>query len=123
MLDTLYERIGGTKKINSGLEVFYREVLADDRLCPFFGGVDMEHLRARQSMFLSMLLGGKKVYSGKKLRVAHAGARMHGMDDSHFDALLQHFRGALTAVGVAADPVTEIMTLLEGTRNDVLDRS
>ncbi len=123
MLDTLYERIGGTAKINAGVEIFYRKVLADDRLRPLFDGVDMKHLQARQSMFLSMMLGGKTVYAGKKLRTAHAGARTLGMDDSHFDALLLHFREALREVDVTDSAAAEIMTLLEGTRNDVLNAS
>jgi truncated hemoglobin YjbI len=123
VIDRLYDRIGGAEKINAAVEIFYRRVLEDEGLRHFFEGVEMKHLRARQSMFLSMLTGGKTVYTGKQIRTAHAGARAMGMDDAHFDALLAHFGRALRDVGVSAEAVTETMTLLERVRGDVLDRS
>jgi truncated hemoglobin YjbI len=122
MVDHLYERIGGRKKINDAVELFYRKVLADARLQPFFAGVDMKHLHARQSMFLSMLMGGEMVYTGREIRAAHSQPRTHGMDDSHFDLLLAHFRAALEELGIASEPVSEIIARLEKTRKDVLNR-
>ena len=93
MVDTLFEMIGGRQTIQAAVRSFYDRVLADDTLRPFFDGVEMNHLRARQSMFLSMLLGGRVVYTGRDIRDAHAGSRIKGLSDSHFDMLLNHFRG------------------------------
>ena len=123
MSDTLYETIGGSQRINRAVELFYARVFADDSLRSFFEGVDVQGLHARQSMFVSMLVGGRKVYTGKNLTLAHAGSRLKGMTDVHFDAMLDHFRAALAEVQVAPNRVVEIMTLLEGTRNAVLGRS
>jgi len=123
MADTLYDTIGGSQRINSAVELFYAKVFADDSLRPFFEGVDVKGLYARQSMFVSMLVGGQKVYTGKNLILAHAGSRLKGMTDVHFDAMLDHFRAALSEVQVAPNRVLEILTLLEGTRNAVLGRS
>ena len=122
MADTLYDTIGGSRRINTAVELFYARVFADESLRPFFEGVDVKGLSARQSMFVSMLVGGQKVYSGKNLTLAHAGARLKGMSDVHFDTMLDHFRAALTEVQVAPDRVAEIITLLEGTRDAVLGR-
>jgi truncated hemoglobin YjbI len=69
-----------------------------------------------------MLLGGQKVYTGKSIRLAHAGSRMKGMTDVHFNTMLDHFRAALTEMRVAPERVAEIMKLLEGTRDAVLSR-
>ena len=82
----------------------------------------MGDLRSGQSMFLSMLLGGEKVYTGKNIRDAHAGARAQGLTDSHFDAILKHFHAALVEVGVAAENIAKLMPLVEDTRNGVLGR-
>ena len=123
MSDTLYETIGGRLRINAAVDLFYAKVFADDSVRPFFEGVDMPGLYGRQSMFVSMLLGGKKVYSGKDLDQAHAGARMKGMTDAHFDTLLTHFRAALKDIQVEPNRVVEIMALLEGTRDAVLGRA
>jgi truncated hemoglobin YjbI len=122
MGDTLYDTIGGSRRINSAVELFYSRVFADESLRPFFEGVDVKGLHARQSMFVSMLLGGQKVYTGKSIRLAHAGSRMKGMTDVHFNTMLDHFRAALTEMRVAPERVAEIMKLLEGTRDAVLSR-
>ena len=65
-VDTLYEIIGGRSKIHAAVDLFYQKVQADPSMKPFFDGQDMSRLRAGQSMFLSMLLGGKTVYTGKE---------------------------------------------------------
>jgi truncated hemoglobin YjbI len=116
----LYDTIGGSRRINTAVELFYARVLADESLRPFFEGVDVKGLSARQSMFISMLVGGRKVYTGKNLALAHAGSRMKGMTEAHFNTMLDHFRAALTELQVAPERVAEIMTRLEGTRDAVL---
>jgi hemoglobin len=118
----LFERIGGRSKINAAVELFYRRVQADERLSQFFGDVDMDQLRSRQSMFLTMLVGGRIVYTGKEIRAAHARPREDGLNDTHFDALLQHFEWSLQEVGIEVETVNEILRLLEGTRDAVLGR-
>ena len=122
MIDDLYELIGGRQTVWAATESFYRRVLADGSVSRFFESTDMEHLRARQSMFISMLLGGRVVYTGKDITAAHAGAREHGLNDTHFDTFLKHFRDALEEVGVKADKAEKVMKLLESKRNVVLNR-
>ncbi len=122
MTDTLFETIGGRLKINAAVESFYKRVIADESLRPFFEGVGLEHLRGRQSMFLAMLLGGKTVYTGKDIRDAHEHARMKGMDQSHFEKFLHHFRAALEEVGVQSDKLEQIIKLLNHSRGAVLDQ-
>jgi hemoglobin len=122
MIDELYDLIGGRQTIWAATESFYRRVFADDRVSHFFASTDMANLRARQSMFLSMLLGGRIVYTGKDITVAHAGAREQGLNDTHFEIFLIHFRAALEEVGVKADKAEKVMKLLEGKRNTVLNR-
>jgi len=122
MADTLFETIGGRFKINAAVESFYKRVIADESLRPFFEGVGLEHLRGRQSMFLAMLLGGKTVYTGKDIREAHEHVRTMGMDASHFEKFLHHFRAALEEVGVQRDKLEQIIKLLNHSRGAVLDQ-
>ncbi len=49
MIDKLYETIGGNRTIWAATEAFYRRVLADPELQPFFQSVDMKHLVARRT--------------------------------------------------------------------------
>jgi len=122
VVDTPYELIGGRLTIQAAVESFYRRVLADESVSHFFDTVDMDHLRARQSMFLTMLLGGQIVYTGRDIRTAHARPQEQGLDDSHFDTILKHFRKALEEVGVQANNVDKVMMRLEETRDAVLGR-
>jgi len=121
LIDQLYELIGGKRTVWAATEAFYRRVLADDTLSPFFQGTDMPHLIARQSMFISMLLGGRIVYTGKDIAAAHAHAREQGLQKAHFDRFINHFREALKEVGVGSAKVEEVVKLLEAKRSMVLD--
>jgi hemoglobin len=121
VIDDLYDLIGGRQTVWAATEVFYRRVFADDTLRPFFKSTDIAQLRARQSMFISMLLGGQVVYTGEDIHAAHAHAREQGLNDGHFDRFLRHFREALHEVGVEADKVEKVTKLLESRRNAVLN--
>jgi hemoglobin len=122
MADDLYDLIGGNQTVWASTEAFYRRVLADETVSHFFKDSDMEHLLARQGMFVAMVLGGRVQYKGKDLTAAHARAREQGLTDVHFDAFLKHFRAALEEVGVKADKADQVMKLLENKRGAVLDR-
>jgi hemoglobin len=122
MIDELYDLIGGSPTIWAATDSFYRRVLEDETLRHFFDSSDIAHLRERQSMFISMLLGGKVVYTGKKIDEAHASARAKGLTNEHFDAFLAHFRAALDEVGAKPDKTEKVMKLLETQRDAVLGR-
>ena len=122
MIDRLYEKVGGTETIGELVRNFYERVLADPRLAPFFPDTDLESLRAKQVMFLIMLLGQTRTFSGPDLTAAHAGARAQGLTDEHFDALLGDFDAALRELDVDADYTREIIARIETTRDAVLGR-
>ena len=123
MSDRLYKQVGGTKTIHELVRIFYDRVLADPRLAPFFPNTDMEALRAKQVMFLTLLLGRTRTFGGRDLASAHAGARAQGLTDEHFDALLGHFGAAMRQLKVAEEYIQDVLTRLETTRNAVLGRA
>ena len=120
MIENLYELIGGHQTIAAATDCFYERVLEDEKLRDFFRRTDMAHLRSRQIMFISMLLGGG-VYTGKDIRGAHTLSREHGLTDAHFDLFIEHFRAALREVGVAAENIEKIVKPLERKRKAILD--
>jgi len=122
MIDRLFEKVGGRRTINELVRIFYDRVLADQRLAPFFPDADMESLRAKQVMFLAMLLGRARTYAGRDLTAAHAGARARGLTDEHFDALLGHFEASLGELGVDVAYTREVIARIETTRDAVLGR-
>jgi truncated hemoglobin YjbI len=70
---------------------------------------------------VSMLLGGRVVYTGKDIHAAHSHAREQGLNDGHFDRFLCHFREALTEVGVEPDKADTVTKLLESRRSAILN--
>ena len=46
--ESLYKRIGGAGAVQATVEVFYKRVLGDPLLAPFFQGVDMGRQKAKQ---------------------------------------------------------------------------
>ncbi len=122
MIDQLYDKVGGSGAIKELVQVFYDRVLADPRLAPFFPQTDMDGLRAKQVMFLIMLMGRTRTFSGQDLTAAHAGARAQGLSDEHFDALLGHFGVSLRELGVEEDYTREVLARIEATRDAVLGR-
>jgi len=119
---SLFEQIGGDAAVNAAVDVFYRKVLADDRINQFFEGIDMDKQSAKQKAFLTMALGGPHEYTGKDMRDGHAHLVAKGLNDSHFDAVMENLGATLTELGVPDDLITQAAAIAESTRNDVLGR-
>lgn len=122
MSQSLYEKIGGEAAVDAAVDIFYRKVLADDRISSFFEGVDMEKQAAKQKAFLTFAFGGPHNYSGKDMRTAHAKLVERGLNDSHFDAVMEHLGGTLQELNVPGDLIQECAAIAESTRDDVLNR-
>jgi hemoglobin len=119
---SLYEQLGGDAAVNAAVDVFYRKVLTDDRVSRFFDGVDMDRQAAKQKAFLTMVFGGPSNYTGQDMRAAHARLVNMGLDDSHFDAIVELLGGTLKELGVPDNLISEVAAIAESTRNDVLGR-
>ena len=122
MSDSLFDKIGGEAAVNAAVDIFYRKVLADDRINRFFDGVDMEKQAAKQKGFLTMAFGGPNNYTGKDMRDGHAHLVAKGLNDSHFDAVVENLGATLKELGVADELIGEVAAIAETTRNDVLGK-
>lgn len=122
MSESLYDRIGGEAAVDAAVDLFYRKVLADDRINQFFETVDMDRQRAKQKAFLTFAFGGPANYSGKDMREGHAHLVARGLNDSHFDAVMENLGATLKELGVADELIGEAAAIAESTRNDVLGR-
>jgi hemoglobin len=117
---TLFDRLGGPLAINAATELFYRKVLADPLLCPYFDDVDMDHQIAKQAAFLTMALGGPNRYSDRDLRTAHAG--LPGLTDAHVDRVISHLAQTLRELGVGEADIAAAGAIAASARDDVLNR-
>src|SRR5215469_1851039 len=89
---SLYDAIGGRASLVAAVDVFYRRVLADPELSPFFpGGVGERH-RAYLVTFLGEALGGPSRYRGREIATAH---RELGINEAQFDCVAGHLDATL----------------------------
>jgi len=119
---TLYEQLGGEAAVNAAVDIFYRKVLNDHRINRFFDGVDMTKQAAKQKAFLTMAFGGPHNYTGEDMRKGHAHLVKLGLDDSHFDAVIENLGATLVELNVAQALIAQVAAIGESTRNDVLGR-
>lgn len=123
-MTTLFEKIGGEAAVDAAVDLFYKKVLADDRIKHFFEDVDMEKQHRMQKGFLTFAFGGPNNYSGRGMEVAHKRlVAEKGLNDSHFDAVMEDLGATLKELGVPDDLIGEAAAIAESVRGPVLGRS
>ncbi len=122
MAQALFQKIGGEPAVNAAVDIFYRKVLADDRVNGFFDDVDMERQAAKQRAFLTMAFGGPNNYTGADMRRGHAHLVTRGLNDQHFDIIVEHLAATLKELNVAQDNIDQVAAICESTRKDILGR-
>ena len=116
---SLYQQIGGKAAMDAAIEIFYKKVLADNRIKHFFDDVDMVRQSAKQKQFLSAAFGGPIPWDGKDMRKAHAKLTLN---DSHFNAVAENLKATLLELKVKQELIDKVLAIAESTRNDVLNR-
>lgn len=119
---SLYENIGGEAAVNAAVDIFYRKVLKDNRIKHFFDGVDMDKQAAKQKAFLIMAFGGPHNYTGADMRRGHAHLVAKGLNDSHFDAVMENLGATLKELNVPDNLIAQAAAIAESTRKDVLGK-
>ena len=117
---SLYDRLGGEAAVDVAVDVFYRKVLADDRISHYFEDVDMSRQRAKQKAFLTFAFGGPNRYPGAPdIRAAHARMKLKEAD---FDAVMEHLGATLAELKVPPALIQEAAGIALSVKNDVLNR-
>ncbi len=119
---TLYERLGGKDAVDAAVDIFYRKVLADDRINEFFENVDMDAQAAKQKSFLTMVFGGPNNYSGKDMREGHKHLVERGLNDSYVDAVIENLGNTLKELGIEDADIQEVADIANSVRDDILNR-
>lgn len=121
-MSTLFEKLGGAAAVDAAVDKFYRRVLADDRISPFFEGVDMDKQATKQKAFLTMAFGGPNNYTFLDMKEGHAHLVARGLNDDHFNAVVEDLGLTLKDMGVGDDLIAEVAAVAETTREAVLGR-
>ncbi|MBN8690872.1 MAG: group 1 truncated hemoglobin [Armatimonadetes bacterium] len=120
--ESLFAKLGGSAAVDAAVDKFYRRVLADDRVNRFFEGVDMDKQATKQKAFLTMAFGGPNNYTGLDMKKGHEHLLKMGMDDTHFDAIVENLGATLKDMGVADELIAQVAATAETTREAVMGR-
>jgi hemoglobin len=110
----------GRDDLRSVTSAFYKKVLADQLLSPYFACVDMERQTGMLAEFLAMAFGGSHAYAGRDLRTAHE--HLHGLTDAHFDRVLEYLAETLREAGLSEGDIITAGAVAETVRDQVLNR-
>src|SRR5260370_10615401 len=104
---SVYDLLGGDRQAIRRVTVaFYRKVLDDAFLVPYFAGVDMDLQASMLAEFLAMAFGGPHAYTGRDLRTAHA--QLPGLADLHFDRVVRYLADTLREFGVSEGDIATV---------------
>jgi hemoglobin len=110
---TIYAAIGGRAALRAAVDVFYRRLLADPELAPFFpDGVGVRH-RAFLVTVLGEALGGPEKYRGPYLADAH---RNLGITDDQFNQTAGHLSDTLDELAVPRILADQIIAIVASLR-------
>lgn len=112
-----YERIGGAAAVKAAVELFYDRVLVDPELADYFAGVDMVEQRRHLALMLAVVLGGPNEYAGRGLAEAHQPLRIPA---AHYALVGEHLVATLTELGVPADIIADVRTVLGQVQDQVV---
>ena len=117
---SIYARLGGAPAIDAAVEIFYKKVLADDKVNHFFEDINMTAQRRKQKEFLGAAFGGPNPWTGKDMRKAHQNL---DLTDEHFAAIAGHLAATLKELKVDEKLTAEIMTAVASMKTEVLNRN
>jgi hemoglobin len=112
-----YERIGGAAAVRTAVHRFYRLVLDDPQLAPYFERVDVAVVKRHQAALLSELLGGPRRYTGRDLAQAHRHLEVPG---AHFDRVALYLTGTLWELGADVEVLVRVGEALAAVRPTIV---
>ena len=106
---TLFEKIGGDAALEKAIDEFYKRVVADPLLEPFFKGINMVRLKNHQRRFFKMAFTRIPASIDVSTVLIKKHARMfdQGLNESHFDAAIGHLVDALEYLGIPEEMIAD----------------
>jgi len=116
---TLFDKYGGVSTVTLIVRAFYKEVLGNYKLKPYFVGIDAERLINHQIGFISHLLGKPaEIHVEKVLSDSHKGRRISA---DAFDEVLHILHDVLVAHKMEEADVNAVADLVLSHKNDIVE--
>ncbi len=118
--DSLYNRLGGDAFLGEATSLLYARILIDDDLAPFFAGMNVKRIEARQRAFLAYAFAGPEMTPKVDLKAVHAPLLGKGLNHTHFDLLKRYLCDTMIELGINEHLIPEAVDRVEATRVDVM---
>ena len=82
----------------------------------------MEDQIVKQKAFFTMAFGGPNNYTGSDMRNAHARLVKMGLNNDHFNVVMEHLGATMQELNVPHELIVEAANIAESVRNDVLGK-
>jgi hemoglobin len=117
MSTSLYDQLGGFSSVRKLVSCFYDLVLDDEDVSPFFENTSMSDLIDHQTKFWAAILGGPASYTGEQLHAIHV---TMGLEDQHFDKILELVVETLEDHGIDQEHIDGIAEQLQAHRLNIV---
>lgn len=116
---TLFDKYGGVPTVTSIVRAFYKEVLKNYKLKPYFENIDTERLIHHQIGFISHLLGKPaNIHVEKVLTHSHKGRRI---SEDAFDEVMFLLGEVLVAHKMEPDDIKAVADLVISYKGDIVE--
>jgi truncated hemoglobin YjbI len=116
---TLFDKYGGVPTVTLIVRAFYKEVLGNPKLKPYFIGIDAESLIHHQIGFISHLLGKPaNIHVEKVLKNSHKGRRI---SEDAFDEVLHILHDVLVAHKMEEADIKAVADLVLSHKDDIVE--
>ncbi len=82
----------------------------------------MDQQAVKQKAFFTMAFGGPNNYTGGDMRKVHARLVKMGLNNDHFNAVMEHLGATMKELNVPQELIAQAAAIAESTRNDVLGK-
>jgi hemoglobin len=108
----------GAPAIADVIVTWYKMMMNDPSVAPYFAEYDVEEIMSHQHAFLCVATGGPVDYIGRSIRSAHG---QLGISNDHFDRMTEHLSASLAGAGVPGELHGSIMAKVEAFRSHVVN--
>lgn len=118
----LYVRLGGYDAIAAVSDDFIGRLTKDPQFVRFFSGFSTDSLKRIRQLIVDQLCavtGGPCFYTGREMKVVHAGL---GITEKDWEATANHLVAALNKFNVPEKEKNEVLVIISSLKKDIVEK-
>lgn len=119
--DSLYSRLGGYDAIAAVADALLGRLRADSQLGRFWANRGEDGIRREKQLLINFLCdgaGGPMYYTGRDMKLSHAGM---GISLGDWDIFGGHVKATLKQFQVPEQEQADVLSFIDSTKNDIVE--